>query len=191
MKDERAVKKSIPNALSVIRLACVPVLIWLAWSERPHWFLALLVFAFATDAIDGYIARRFNQKTALGAKLDSYADAAIYLTLAASVFRLWPDTVATEKLYILLIVASVVVPTAAGLVKFRAFTSYHTWLTKLAAGCTAATTLILLLGGPAWPFRIASLLCVLAALEEILITVYLPNPKSNVKSLWHLKNKKI
>ncbi|HEX7028299.1 MAG TPA: CDP-alcohol phosphatidyltransferase family protein [Gammaproteobacteria bacterium] len=184
-------QKTIPNVLSIIRLACVPVLVWLAWTGRPHWFLAVLVFAFATDAIDGFIARRFDLKTALGAKLDSYADAAIYLTLAASVFRLWPDIVATEKVYILLIVFSVVTPAAAGLLKFRLFTSYHTWLTKFAVVCTAVTTLTLLLGGPAWPFRIVSVLCVIAALEEILITVYLPKPKSNVRSIWHLKNKEI
>lgn len=178
--------KNIPNALSLIRLACVPALLWLAGSERPHGFLAVLVFAFLTDAVDGFIARRFDQKTPLGAKLDSCADAAIYLTLAGSVFRLWPEIVAHEKLYILFIVASVVAPALAGLLKFGTLTSYHTWLTKLAVVCTAVTTLTLLLGGPAWPFRLVSVLCLIAGLEEILITLYLPEAKSNIKSLWHV-----
>jgi CDP-diacylglycerol--glycerol-3-phosphate 3-phosphatidyltransferase len=179
--------KTIPNALSLIRLACVPVLLWLAWLERPHGFLAVLVFAFLTDAVDGFIARRFDQKTLLGAKLDSYADAAIYLTLAGSVFRLWPEIVVHEKLYILFIVASVVAPALAGLLKFRAFPSYHTWLTRFAVVCTAVTTLTLLLGGPAWPSRLASVLCLIAGLEEILITLYLSQPKSNVRSIFYVK----
>lgn len=179
--------KNIPNALSLIRLACVPVLLWLAWSEHPHEFLAVLVFAFLTDAVDGFIARRFNQKTPLGAKLDSYADVAIYLTLAGSVFRLWPEIVAREKLYILFVVASVVMPALAGILKFGTLTSYHTWLVKIAAGCTALTSILLVMGGPAWPFRLVSVLCLIAGLEEILITLYLPAPESNIKSVFYIK----
>jgi CDP-diacylglycerol--glycerol-3-phosphate 3-phosphatidyltransferase len=41
-------------------------------------------------------------------------------------------------------------------------------------------------GGPAWPFRLATLICILAALENIAITVVLPDLRSNIRSLWHV-----
>jgi CDP-diacylglycerol--glycerol-3-phosphate 3-phosphatidyltransferase len=48
---------------------------------------------------------------------------------------------------------------------------------------------ILFFGGPAWPFRLAAVICILAAIEEIIITLLLPEPESNLRSVWHvLKN---
>lgn len=176
----------MPNILSLIRLGCMPVLLWLAYTGHPYWFLAVLTLAFITDALDGYIARRFNQVTALGAKLDSWADVSIYMSLSISVFWLWPDISAAEKLYILLVVNSILVPVIIGLLKFGALTSYHTWFVKFAAACTAISSIMLFAGGPALPFRIASILCIIGATEQILISLYLTAPKSNVKTLWHV-----
>lgn len=48
---------------------------WLRWSA-----LAVFIFAASTDGIDGWVARRFNQKTALGAFLDPIADKLLLAT---------------------------------------------------------------------------------------------------------------
>lgn len=66
--------KQIPNLLSLLRIAMVPVVIVLLNQQR--YFLALLVFALAgiTDGIDGFIAKRFDAQTELGAMLDPMAD---------------------------------------------------------------------------------------------------------------------
>ena len=66
--------RTIPNLLSVLRLALVPVFLYLILTEHP--LLAFLVLAFAsfTDWLDGYLARRLNQITRLGALLDPAAD---------------------------------------------------------------------------------------------------------------------
>lgn len=60
--------------LSLLRLAMVPVFVWV--SLRGHFALALLLFlgAAATDVLDGWIARRFNQRSQLGGFLDPAAD---------------------------------------------------------------------------------------------------------------------
>jgi len=42
----------------------------------------------------------------------------------------------------------------------------------------------LFLGGPEWPFRIAAMVCILAAIEELLLTLILAKPESNVRSIW-------
>jgi len=76
----------IPNALTLARLALVgPVL----WSLSEGWILlaaGLFAVAAVTDALDGYLARRLNARTALGAALDPLADKALlsgaYVVLA-------------------------------------------------------------------------------------------------------------
>lgn len=66
--------KSIPNMLSILRLLLVPVFLYLLVSEQFLWALIVLAFASFTDWLDGQIARRFHQETALGKLLDPSAD---------------------------------------------------------------------------------------------------------------------
>jgi len=66
---------TIPNVISVVRLLCVPVFLWLLFAQDNRlgaaWLLAALG---ATDWVDGYIARRWNQTSNLGKVLDPVAD---------------------------------------------------------------------------------------------------------------------
>ena len=66
---------TIPNALSVIRLLFIPLFLWLLFGrENRHaaaWLLAVLC---ASDWVDGYIARHFDQVSELGKVLDPAAD---------------------------------------------------------------------------------------------------------------------
>jgi cardiolipin synthase len=66
--------RSIPNMLSILRLVLVPVFLWLLLNDHMFWALFVLAFAGASDWLDGYIARRFNQITELGRVLDPAAD---------------------------------------------------------------------------------------------------------------------
>jgi cardiolipin synthase len=63
-----------PNAVSVLRLLLIPVFVWLVLLEETAWAGALLSVIGATDWIDGYIARRFDQVTEIGKMLDPIAD---------------------------------------------------------------------------------------------------------------------
>ncbi|MEA2011301.1 MAG: CDP-alcohol phosphatidyltransferase family protein [Actinomycetota bacterium] len=63
-----------PNAVSVLRLLLIPLFVWLVLTEQTAWAGALLGFIGATDWIDGYIARRFDQVTEIGKMLDPIAD---------------------------------------------------------------------------------------------------------------------
>ena len=72
---------TVPNFISIARLLGVPVLVWALIDER--WGLAFAVFIAAgiSDAVDGAIARRFNQQSALGAYLDPIADKALMIAV--------------------------------------------------------------------------------------------------------------
>jgi cardiolipin synthase (CMP-forming) len=66
---------TIPNVISIVRLACVPLFLWLLWgADAPIAAAVLLGVLGVTDWIDGYIARHFDQGSELGKILDPAAD---------------------------------------------------------------------------------------------------------------------
>ena len=62
------------NQLTILRIVFVPVFIILLVYHELGWALATFVLAGLTDVLDGIIARRFGQKTSIGAVLDPIAD---------------------------------------------------------------------------------------------------------------------
>ena len=65
---------TVPNAISLGRLACVPVFLWLLFDRENRVGAALLLAGLgATDWVDGYIARHFDQVSNLGKVLDPVA----------------------------------------------------------------------------------------------------------------------
>jgi cardiolipin synthase (CMP-forming) len=65
---------TVPNELTFLRLAFLPVFIIAIQYDRYLWALGVLVAGGLSDALDGWLARSLNQKTALGAYLDPIAD---------------------------------------------------------------------------------------------------------------------
>jgi CDP-diacylglycerol--glycerol-3-phosphate 3-phosphatidyltransferase len=174
----------LPNLLTGFRFVATPVLLWQAWNGYGIAFMVLLAICFLTDLLDGLAARLTDQVTEFGAVLDSWADVILYLTISVCCWWLWPHIVLRELVYVVMIVASCLLPAIAGFSKFGCFTSYHTWLVKIAVATMGITLYVLFLGGPIWPFRVAAVICLLAAIEEIALTVLLPEPKSNLRSIW-------
>lgn len=66
---------TVPNALSVLRLALIPVFVWLLLVEKADgWAFAVLMFSGFSDWADGKIARLLDQSSKIGALLDPAAD---------------------------------------------------------------------------------------------------------------------
>ena len=72
---------NVPNLLTMLRMALLPAIVWRFRQGDSAGALALYLIAMLTDAVDGFIARRFNQITALGKLLDPIADKLSLLTL--------------------------------------------------------------------------------------------------------------
>jgi len=79
---------SIPNLITLGRILMVPVVVWAIASGAMWIAFVLFLAAGVSDAVDGYLAKRFHMTTELGAYLDPLADKAlivsIYLTLGIS-----------------------------------------------------------------------------------------------------------
>jgi cardiolipin synthase len=75
---------NIPNFLSFLRIALVPVFLWFLLEEMFVSAITVLAIAGLTDFLDGYLARKLNQTTKLGKMLDPVADRLyIFATLLA------------------------------------------------------------------------------------------------------------
>ena len=85
---------SIPNLITLARILLVPVVVWAIAAGRMQMAFLLFLVAAISDAVDGFLAKRFGMKTELGAYLDPLADkvliVSIYVTLGITgVVPLW------------------------------------------------------------------------------------------------------
>ena len=175
---------NLPNLVSLIRILMAPVLFYFAITQQPYWFIGILLFAEFTDVLDGFLARTLNQITKMGSHLDSLGDFVIYITITICAWILWPDILQRELLYFIIIILSFTLPSLIGYIKFHQFTSYHTWSVKLAVFITIIGYLLLFTGLLDWPFRIAAVFCLYAAIEEIAITLLIHHEHVDVRSVW-------
>jgi cardiolipin synthase (CMP-forming) len=66
---------TVPNLITLVRLACLPVFVWLVVGAHQQTAAAILLAVLgATDWVDGYVARRFHQVSTVGKVLDPTAD---------------------------------------------------------------------------------------------------------------------
>jgi cardiolipin synthase (CMP-forming) len=176
---------TIPNLLSMVRLFIAPLLLVAAATGRPGLFLLLFILSLISDALDGFAARRLNQVSELGAELDSWGDLATYLAAPVGVWLLWPELVRRERTFILLGMGGILLPILLGFLKFGRLTSYHTRAAQFTAVLLGFSVPLLLVGGPAWPFRGAILIFLLAEIEEMAITLRLKRWQANIPSFLH------
>jgi CDP-diacylglycerol--glycerol-3-phosphate 3-phosphatidyltransferase len=170
--------------LSLSRIAAAPIQLALAYNGQKTAFLVILLLVLLSDAVDGLIARRLHQASDAGARLDSYGDFATYLSLPLCAWWLWPEIVRDEWPYMMAALLSYVVPVAIGFLRFRTLIAFHSRGAKLSAILLGITVLLMMLGGPYWPFRVSSVIFLLAGIETVAITFVMNVPKANVPSIF-------
>jgi cardiolipin synthase (CMP-forming) len=72
---------SIPNVITLGRILLVPIVIWAIASSQMEIAFAVFVIAGVSDAVDGFLAKRFNMASELGAMLDPLADKALLVSI--------------------------------------------------------------------------------------------------------------
>lgn len=174
-----------PNLLTATRIALMPAVLASAVAGSRPWFTALIAAALATDALDGFLARRLRALSEFGRKLDSAAD---YVTLVAGVWGialLWPDVMRRELPWVVTGLAAFLAVIVYGFVRLGRAPCYHTWASKAGAVACPLTLVPLLSGGSPVPFHAAVVWLVLAGVEEIAIALLVPRHTGEMPTVWH------
>ena len=72
---------SIPNIITLGRILLVPIVVWAIASNQMEAAFAVFVIAGVSDGVDGFLAKRFNMTSELGAMLDPLADKALLVSI--------------------------------------------------------------------------------------------------------------
>jgi len=80
----RGLSLSIPNLITLARILSVPIVVWAITSGEMMIAFILFVIAGISDAVDGYLAKRFNMASEMGAYLDPLADKALIVSIYVS-----------------------------------------------------------------------------------------------------------
>lgn len=183
---------TIPNVLSAYRILVFPFVLYLVFAGQEKAFIWMLVVNLVTDILDGFIARNFNQKSPIGAKLDSVADIFTYLLALAGLLQFkwqvivdhWPLLAVFFVLYILGFVVS--------FARFGKVAGLHLYSFKITGYLQGAFIFVLFFYGfYDWFFYLMILVGIWANIEDIIILFLLPEARSDVKGLyWVLKDLK-
>ena len=184
---------NIPNILSLYRLASFPFILVLIWLGYETTFVVLFAINQITDIADGYIARRFNMSTPIGAILDSYADLGSYIIAFYGIICFQP--VVFEMPYLvwwLTFVFLYLISYPITYFRYRQWVAgLHLYSSKITGYVQGSFLVFLFIYGMMdWYFYLALGIGILAELEVITINLLSPKPIMNAKGLyWVLKNK--
>jgi CDP-diacylglycerol--glycerol-3-phosphate 3-phosphatidyltransferase len=182
----------VVNLLTFYRLIVAPFLIYLVIVGHFNLFKWLLMVSFATDAIDGYLARRYKLTSVFGAHLDSIADDCTILAAIVGMCILDPLFILYKDVPVIILLLFYLVQNVLAFVRYRRPTSFHTYLAKIAAVSQAAflLTYFFLPDPVQWLFYLMVSLTILDLAEEIILVILLPEYRTNVKGWFWLKKEK-
>ncbi len=180
------------NSITLYRLLAAPFLVWLAVSGRVDLFKWFLGISFTTDALDGFLSRRYKVDSVFGARLDSIADDA---TVLAAIISLWithPEFFQEHWNVVVGLLVLFAFQNILALLVYHRLTSFHTYLAKAAAVLQAVFFLLLFFDlSYVDPFFYAAAITTgVQLIEEIALIFILPEWKSDVKGLfWVIQNR--
>lgn len=181
--------KNLPNILSGYRLLMFPVLLFLIYKGEENLFSLLFVINIITDVLDGWIARKFDASTPLGAKLDSLADIGSYILAVIAIFQFHWSSFEPYKWWFFSFLFLYVFAILFSLVKFKIFPSLHLYSFKF-AGYVQGVFLAILFGYGfvPWLFITGMGVGIIANIEELASLIKLKEMKSNVQSFFKITN---
>lgn len=183
---------TIPNIISFYRLLAFPLILYFIIAGKESLFTVFLIINLVSDAVDGYIARRFKMETEIGARLDSMADNLTYVLAFAGIFVFKLEELLPYKTSLLVYIGFLIMTVILSLIKFRKFPSFHLYTTKINGYMQGLFIICLFTVGLVIPlYYIVVAVGIAGAVESIVIQLIIPEMRSNVKGLyWVIKEQK-
>lgn len=176
----------VPSILVGIRFAIGPLLLINAFDHHTGiGFVLAYIVAVLSDIFDGIIARRLGVSTPQLRQADSWADICLYVCVAISTWLVFPQVILDFAVPLLMAIAAQLTLFTISLIKFQKFPSFHTYTAKV-WGLTLLAATVALFGfhSDVWLWG-AIALCWVNSLEEIVMTLLLPEWQCDILSLFH------
>lgn len=182
---------NIPNILSLYRLLSFPFVLYLAIVKNEKLFVLFLCINLVTDILDGLIARTFNMKTEIGARLDSIADMFTYFLAITGIFLFKRADFEPHMVSFSFFIALFVLSHLLSLVKFGRFPSLHLYSWKIGGYIQGIFFFVLFVFGfYTWFYLLMVTWGIMAFSEHIVIQLILKKMVSDAKGLyWILRNR--
>ena len=177
----------VPNSITCFRIVGSVVLLFLPSFSVA--FYVLYSLCGVSDAVDGFIARRFKLTSDLGSRLDSIADLLFYAAMLVHVIPfLVSQYVPTAVWYTVSALILLRVGTyLLAAVKYHRFSSLHTYANKATGIMLFSVPYLLLFANPTVVSWIACVACAVSSIEELLIHCCVKEYPSEAKTIFHIQ----
>ena len=185
-------KFNIADWFSFYRIMAVPLLLLFIWLDERLIFAWLLGFSYATDAVDGYIARKLKITSARGSQLDSYGDQVTLVVAVIGLIVFETDFMRANYILILIAIIPYILQMIIAFRKYGKATAFHTYLAKISAVTQGVFILWLLFFGPVyWLFYAMIAIGILETIEEITLIFMYDKWVAGVKGIyWAMRDKR-
>jgi CDP-diacylglycerol--glycerol-3-phosphate 3-phosphatidyltransferase len=183
---------NIPNIISSYRVITFPVILVLALLGNVQWFVILLCINLVSDIIDGFIARRFNIVTRLGAAIDNLGDIGTYILALYGLFAFKWEPVKPHAWLLFLFLAVFVLSYIIALIRFKKIPGLHLYGAVITGYLQGAFFFVLFVWGfNLWFYFIAIGWGTLAYIEKIIVLLKADDIRPGLKGIyWILQDKK-
>jgi cardiolipin synthase (CMP-forming) len=183
---------TVPNILSLYRLFSFPFVMIFIFLGHEKLFAFFIWFNLTTDILDGWIARRFNQMTEIGAKIDGMADSGTYiLAITGMLVFKWTD-LQPHSLPFFIFIGIFIVSRLFSFFKLGISFNYHSYSAKVSGYIHGIFFIVLFVSGfYLWFYYLMIISGYMVFTESILITMVLNEPAPEVKGLyWIMKDRR-
>ena len=179
---QKTLLRHLPNAISVARLACTPILAWMAASGMERSFAWLLLAALASDAVDGLLARKFAWTSRIGSLFDSLADAILMLIAAYGIWVFHPYVFDQYGAAIWTVIGLWAFQHLLAFIRYGRPASFHTRLVRIAVMTFSLFIVTLfLISFQAWLFLLAVVMSLIGVCEELIMILLVPEWTPNLR----------
>ena len=183
---------NIADWFSFYRVLIAPILLALIIFDLRLIFTWFLLISYATDAIDGYLARKLKITSPRGSQLDSFGDQITLIIGLIGLFYFETPFIKTNIILIVIVFIPYVIQMLIAYRKYGKATAFHTYLAKLSAVLQSLFILWSLFFSPEYVlFYIMIVIGLLETIEEIMLIFMYDHWASDVKGIyWALNDKR-
>jgi len=183
---------NIADWFSFYRIVAFPILLLLLWLSIRDVFATFLLISYVTDAVDGFLARKYKMTSARGSQLDSLGDQLTFIAGLIGLVYFEKNFIFENILLIIVVFSPYIIQMIIAYIKYKKTTAFHTYMAKISAIIQSIFILHSLFYNPNYSlFYIMIAFGLLETIEEIILIFMYDEWVSDVKSiLWALKDKR-